>query len=105
MEYILIICISLITLAVLKFVWGIRIKDIKLLKELGFDKKLNEITNKYPDDKFVIMTSITHNGYYIITYLFISFIKTMIDTNSYRLLILRLSLVKIVLSNAKSASE
>lgn len=48
MEYILIICISLITLAVLKFVWGIRIKDIKLLKELGFDKKLNEITNKLP---------------------------------------------------------
>lgn len=51
MEYILIICISLITLAVLKFVWGIRIKDIKLLKELGFDKKLNEITNKLPENR------------------------------------------------------
>ena len=51
------------------------------------------------------MISKIHNEYHIIAYLFISFIKTMIDTNSYRLLILRLSLVKIVLSNAKSASE
>ena len=51
------------------------------------------------------MISTIHNEYYIIAHLFISFIKTMINTNSYRLLILRLSLVKIVLSNAKSASE
>ena len=51
------------------------------------------------------MISTIHDEYYIITHLFISFIKTMIYTNSYRLLILRLSLVKIVLSNAKSASE
>ena len=51
------------------------------------------------------MISTIHNECYIITHLFISFIKTMIDTNSYGLLILRLSLVKIVLSNAKSASE
>ena len=51
------------------------------------------------------MISMTHNEYYINDHLFISFIKTMIDTNSYRLLILHLSLVKIVLSNAKSASE
>ena len=51
------------------------------------------------------MIIMMYNECYIITYLFISFIKTMINTNSYRLLILRLSLVKIVLSNAKSASE
>lgn len=51
------------------------------------------------------MINVIHVKYYIITYLFISFIKTMIDTNSYGLLILQLSLVKIVLSNAKSASE
>ncbi len=51
------------------------------------------------------MINVIHNVFNIITHLFISFIKTMIDTNSYRLLILRLSLVKIVLSNAKSASE
>lgn len=57
------------------------------------------------NNKFMIIISAIHDEYYIITHLFISFIKTMIDTNSYRLLILRLSLVKIVLSNAKSASE
>ena len=57
------------------------------------------------NNKYKIMISMIYNEYYINTHLFISFIKTMIDTNSYRLLILRLSLVKIVLSNAKSASE
>lgn len=57
------------------------------------------------NDKFMIIIITIHNERYIIAHLFISFIKTMIDTNSYRLLILRLSLVKIVLSNAKSASE
>ena len=57
------------------------------------------------NNKLIIMISVTHNEYHINAHLFISFIKTMIDTNSYRLLILRLSLVKIVLSNAKSASE
>ena len=57
------------------------------------------------NNKLMIMISVIHNEYYINVHLFIPFIKTMIDTNSYRLLILRLSLVKIVLSNAKSASE
>ena len=57
------------------------------------------------NNKFMIIISVIHDECYIIAHLFISFIKTMIDTNSYRLLILRLSLVKIVLSNAKSASE
>lgn len=57
------------------------------------------------NNKFVIIINVIHNEYHINAHLFISFIKTMIDTNSYRLLILRLSLVKIVLSNAKSASE
>lgn len=51
MEYILIICISLIILVVLKFAWKIKIKDIKLLKVLGFDKKLNDITNKLPENR------------------------------------------------------
>ena len=57
------------------------------------------------NNKFIIIINTIHNEYYINTHPFISFIKTMIDTNSYRLLILCLSLVKIVLSNAKSASE
>lgn len=57
------------------------------------------------NNKLAIIINVIHNECCINAHLFISFIKTMIDTNSYRLLILRLSLVKIVLSNAKSASE
>lgn len=53
MEYVLIICISIITLIILKFAWNIKIKDAKRLKELGYDKKLNEITNKLPENKKV----------------------------------------------------
>lgn len=53
MEYVLIICISIITLIILKFAWNIKIKDPKRLKELGYDKKLNEITNKLPENKKV----------------------------------------------------
>ena len=36
---------------ILKFAWSIKIKDIKKLKELGYDKSLNEITNKLPENK------------------------------------------------------
>ena len=51
MEYIFIICICMITMIILKFAWSIKIKDIKKLKELGYDKSLNEITNKLPENK------------------------------------------------------
>lgn len=51
MEYIFIICICVITMIILKFAWSIKIKDIKKLKELGYDKSLNEITNKLPENK------------------------------------------------------
>ena len=51
MEYIFIICICVFTMIILKFVWSIKIKDIKKLKELGYDKGLNEITNKLPENK------------------------------------------------------
>lgn len=51
MEYIFIICICVFTMIILKFTWSIKIKDIKKLKELGYDKKLNEITNKLPENK------------------------------------------------------
>ena len=46
MEYIFIICICALTMIILKFAWSIKIRDIKKLKELGYDKGLNEITNK-----------------------------------------------------------
>ena len=51
MEYIFIICICVFTMIILKFVWSIKIKDIKKLKKLGYDKGLNEITNKLPENK------------------------------------------------------
>lgn len=51
MEYIITIIITIIILIILKFAWSIKIKDIKKLKELGFDKELNEITNKLPENR------------------------------------------------------
>lgn len=51
MEYIVIIIISIIFLITLKFAWSIKIKDIKTLKEVGYDSTLNEITNKLPENK------------------------------------------------------
>lgn len=51
MEYIIIICTCVITLIILKFTWNIKIKDIKKLKELGYDENLNKITNKLPENK------------------------------------------------------
>ena len=51
MEYILIIIICAITLVILKFAWNIKLSDIKLLKKIGYDESLNEITNKLPENK------------------------------------------------------
>lgn len=50
MEYLIIILICLIFLIILKFAWKIKISDIKKLKEVGFNKELNEITNKLPEN-------------------------------------------------------
>lgn len=51
MEYIVIIIVSILFLLILKFAWNIKITDIKRLKEIGYNKKLNEITNKLPENK------------------------------------------------------
>lgn len=51
MEYVIIIMISIIFLIALKFAWSIKIKDIKTLKEVGYDSSLNEITNKLPENQ------------------------------------------------------
>ena len=53
MEYFVMIFICIITLFVLKFAWNIKIKDVKTLKDIGYDQKLNEITNKLPENKEV----------------------------------------------------
>lgn len=51
MEYLIVIGICIIFLIVLKFAWSIKISDIKKMKEVGYDKELNEITNKLPKNK------------------------------------------------------
>lgn len=51
MEYLIIILICIVFLIILKFAWNIKIKDIKKLKEIGYSKELNEITNKLPENK------------------------------------------------------
>lgn len=51
MEYLIVIGICIIFLIVLKFAWSIKISDIKKMKKVGYDKELNEITNKLPENK------------------------------------------------------
>ena len=51
MEYIVIIVVSIITIILLKIGLNIRIKDIKKVKEIGYDKELNTIANKFPENK------------------------------------------------------
>ncbi len=51
MEYLIVIAICIIFLIVLKFAWNIKISDIKKMKEVGYSKELNEITNKLPGNK------------------------------------------------------
>lgn len=51
MEYLVVIGICIIFLIILKFAWNIKISDIKKIKKVGYDKDLNEITNKLPENK------------------------------------------------------
>ena len=51
MEYLVVIGICIIFLIVLKFAWNIKVSDIKKMKKVGYDKDLNEITNKLPENK------------------------------------------------------
>lgn len=51
MEYLIVIGICIIFLIILKFAWSIKISDIKQMKKVGYDKELNEITNKLPENK------------------------------------------------------
>lgn len=51
MEYFITIIICIAVAIALKFAWSIKIKDIKTLKEVGYDSTLNEITNKLPENQ------------------------------------------------------
>lgn len=62
MEYIIIIAICIVFLTILKFAWKIRIKDIKQLKEIGYDKELKDITDKLPENKEICQTILKKLG-------------------------------------------
>lgn len=47
MEYIVIIIISIITIILLKIGLNVRLKDVKKIKEIGYDKKLKEVSDKF----------------------------------------------------------
>lgn len=51
MEYFITIIICIAVAIALKFAWSIKIKDIKTLKEVGYDSSFNEITNKLPENQ------------------------------------------------------
>lgn len=51
MEYIIIIIISILAIVLLKIGLNIHIKDIKNIKELGYNKELNKIAGKFPENK------------------------------------------------------
>lgn len=51
MECIAIIVVSIITAILLKIGFNIHLKDVKKIKKIGFDEKLNNIANKFPENK------------------------------------------------------
>lgn len=51
MEYLVIILICVITIVVLKMGFNVKTKDIKRIKEIGTDEKLNGIANKFPANR------------------------------------------------------
>lgn len=53
MEYIIIICISLVLCLILAVIYDVNIDKIKHVKELGYSEELNNITNKLPENKIV----------------------------------------------------
>ena len=53
MEYLIIIGISIICLVILAIIYEVKISTLKKIKELGFSKELNEITNKLPENTVV----------------------------------------------------
>ena len=62
MEYLIVIGICIIFLIILKFAWNIKISDIKKMKKVGYDKELNEITNKLPENKEICQTILKKLG-------------------------------------------
>ena len=53
MEYLIIIGFSIVCLIILAIIYDVKINTIKKIKELGFSKELNEITNKLPENTII----------------------------------------------------
>lgn len=53
MEYLIIICVSIVSLIILAIIYDVRINTIKKIKEIAFSKELDEITNKLPENEVV----------------------------------------------------
>lgn len=53
MEYVIIIISCILTIVILKFALNIKQKDMKKIKEIGYDKNLNDITNNLPENAIV----------------------------------------------------
>ena len=56
MEYIITIAIMIISIILLKIGLNIHLKDLKKIKEIGYDKELNKIASKFPDNKEICIT-------------------------------------------------
>lgn len=53
MEYVVILIVCIIVALIAKIALNVKIKDFKKIKEIGYSKELNEITNQLPDNKTV----------------------------------------------------
>jgi len=62
MEYLVVIGICIIFLIILKFAWNIKVSDIKKMKKVGYDKDLNDITNKLPENKEICQSILKKLG-------------------------------------------
>lgn len=60
--YILTILFCIFVIVVLKFGFNIKFKNIKRIKELGYDKNLNTIADKFPDNKEICKKIIERLG-------------------------------------------
>lgn len=53
MEYIIVFIVVILAAIVIKNGMDVKLKDIKIIKEIGYDKELNNITNQFPENKKV----------------------------------------------------
>lgn len=56
MGIICIIIFCILTIIILKIGFNVKLKEIKRIKEIGYDKELNNIANKFPENKEICET-------------------------------------------------